>query len=124
MTGEDTPLSSPLCRVDELPEGTEYEARGFPADVPYRAGLLVLRHQAGVRVFRNRCPHLGSPLNWTPDRFLDAERAHIVCATHGAVFRIDDGLCLSGPCQGDALEAVPSQVRDGVVYVACDWHRD
>ncbi len=41
-----------------------------------------------------------SPLNWTPDRFLDLERKQIICATRGAVFRIDDGLCVDGPCEG------------------------
>ncbi|MDP6977534.1 MAG: Rieske 2Fe-2S domain-containing protein [Myxococcota bacterium] len=114
-------LDVPLLRLDELPAGADYEARGVSADLPQRAGLFVLRFENGVRVYRNRCPHLGSPLNWTPDRFLDLERKQIICATHGAVFRIDDGLCVSGPCEGDWLEPVASEVRDGVVYVASDW---
>lgn len=116
--------SVPLCLVDELPVAGDYEAREFPADAPRRAGLFVLRHEDGVRAFRNRCPHLGTPLNWTPDRFLDLERKQIICATHGAVFRIEDGLCVSGPCEGDSLEPVAVEVRDGRVYVQSDWQDD
>ena len=110
-----------LCSLAELPEGEALDAKGFAADEPHRAGIFVVRHGAGVRAFINRCPHRGTPLNWTPDRFLDLERKQIVCATHGAVFRVDDGFCLAGPCSGDSLDAVPAEVRDGDVYVA-DWH--
>ena len=118
----DVALSRRLCRYDELPDGDGLDAVEFPADHPSAAGIFVLRHEGGVRAFLNRCPHLGTPLNWSPDRFLDLKRKHIVCATHGAVFRVDDGACLSGPCQGDVLEAVAAEVRDGDVYVA-DWQQ-
>ncbi len=117
----DGALDLALVSLAELPQGEDYEARGIAADVPHRPGLFILRFENEVRVYRNRCPHLGSPLNWTPDRFLDREREHIVCATHGAVFRIGDGMCISGPCEGDALEPVEAVVRDGIVYVASDW---
>ena len=116
-------LAFALIRLDELPDGADYEARGIAADAPYKAGLFVLRCGNDVRVYRNRCPHLGTPLNWTPDRFLDREREHIVCATHGAVFRVDDGECISGPCEGDALERIEAVVRDGVVYIHGDWQQ-
>ncbi len=52
-----------------------------------------------------------SPLNWTPDRFLDLERKQIICATHGAVFCIDDGLCVGGPCKGSRSHAKYATVR-------------
>lgn len=111
-----------LCRLADLPEGETLDAVGFAGDAPNQAGILVVRHGAGVRVFVNRCPHQGTPLNWSPDRFLDLDRKHIICATHGAVFRVNDGFCLSGPCSGDSLESVPVEVRDGDVFVV-DWRR-
>ena len=98
MSRESAPaLDYALIRLEELPEGADYEARGIAADAPFKPGLFVLRCENDVRVYRNRCPHVGTPLNWTPDRFLDLERKHIVCATHGAVFRVDDGECITGP---------------------------
>ena len=52
------------------------------------------------------------------DDFLDRERRHLVCATHGAIFRIEDGVCLAGPCQGDQLEPWPVALREGAVWDA------
>jgi nitrite reductase/ring-hydroxylating ferredoxin subunit len=33
------------------------------------------------------------------------------------LFQIEDGVCVSGPCIGDTLEAVPTTIRDGVVHI-------
>ncbi len=105
-----------MCRLDDVPDG---EARGFRlerADGELR--VIVARRGARAFVYRNRCPHRGTPLDWVPDRFMDREGRHLVCATHGAVFRLDDGLCLAGPCAGDALEALASEVVDGEVRLS------
>jgi nitrite reductase/ring-hydroxylating ferredoxin subunit len=73
-----------------------------------------------VHVYVNSCPHIGTPLDWMPDRFLSADGSHIICATHGAEFRISDGECVYGPCMGDRLEAVMIQINDGTVFVPED----
>ena len=73
-----------------------------------------------VFVYVNSCPHIGTPLEWTPDRFLSADGSRIVCATHGAEFRIADGECLRGPCFGDRLEPVMIQIKDGTIFVPED----
>ena len=109
-----------LCRLDDLPEGGDLEGVEFESDQKGRASILVIRSGESARAYVNRCPHVGTPLNWSPNHFLDLEKRYIVCATHGATFRIDDGFCIAGPCMGDALEFVPLEVRDGAIYVA-DW---
>lgn len=101
-----------LCRLDELPEGT---SKRFPPPPGGFAGLFAVRHDGIVRVYVNSCPHLGVPLDWVPDRFLSADGTLIVCATHGARFRIADGVCVQGPCFGEVLESVLIQVKDGVI---------
>jgi nitrite reductase/ring-hydroxylating ferredoxin subunit len=68
----------------------------------------------------NSCPHIGTPLEWTPDRFLSADGSRIVCATHGAEFRISDGECLRGPCFGERLEPVIVSIENGTIYVPED----
>jgi nitrite reductase/ring-hydroxylating ferredoxin subunit len=104
----------PLCRLDDIADG---EAKGFPAPPGEFLGLLAVRQGDRVHVYVNSCPHVGTPLDWVPDEFLDATGTFIQCATHGAQFRIADGYCVRGPCAGESLEAVASVVRDGVVYV-------
>ena len=106
-----------LCHLDDLPDGG---ARGFPPAPGSFTGLFALRRGERVQVWVNACPHLGTPLDWAPDRFLSRDGTRFVCSTHGAQFRLDDGLCLRGPCEGDRLEAVPVEVRDGNVLVPDD----
>ena len=106
-----------LCRLEEIPEGA---ARGFPPAPGGFTGLVAVRRDGVVRVYVNSCPHLGVPLEAMPDRFLDGRREHLVCSVHGARFRIADGHCVSGPCAGDVLEAVPVRLEDGEVLVPAD----
>ena len=106
-----------LCRLEEIPDG---EARGFPAPPGGFTGLFAIRRGARVLVYVNSCPHIGLPLEPVPDRFLDRKREMIVCAAHGARFRIEDGECVSGPCIGDVLEAVEVRLVAGEVRVPPD----
>jgi naringenin degradation protein FdeD len=79
---------------------------------------MVIRHGTQVRVYVNACPHNGLTLDLVPGRFLNRERSHILCATHGALFRIEDGNCVAGPCRGGRLTSVRTAVCEGVVRVA------
>ncbi len=106
-----------LCRLADIPDGA---SKGFAAVGGGFTGLMAIRRRNEVFVYVNSCPHIGTPLDWTPDRFLSRDGRTIVCATHGAQFRIDDGMCISGPCIGDSLEAVPTEIREGTVYVPKD----
>ncbi|MEM7409473.1 MAG: Rieske (2Fe-2S) protein [Myxococcota bacterium] len=108
-------LETAVCRLDDLPDPG---ARGFVVDGGDGAQrVIVLREGDVVRVFENRCPHRGTPLDLRPDDFLDREGEHLVCATHGALFRKDDGHCIAGPCTGDRLEPFEARVEAGVVLV-------
>jgi nitrite reductase/ring-hydroxylating ferredoxin subunit len=103
-----------LCRMTDIPENG---AKGFPGEDGTFIGLVAIRRGEQVYVYENACPHIGTPLDWTPDRFLSADGRYLICATHGAEFTIDTGLCISGPCQGDQLTAVNAMIRDGVVLI-------
>ena len=113
-----SPTERLLCRIEDLPEG---ESRGFPPAPGGFTGLFAIRKGAVVHVYVNSCPHIGLPLDPAPDRFLDAKKQVIVCSAHGARFRIEDGACISGPCYGESLEAVPVRVDEqGRVIVPAD----
>jgi nitrite reductase/ring-hydroxylating ferredoxin subunit len=68
-------------------------------------------------VYHNRCPHLGIELEWLADQFLDSEGELIQCATHGALFTIESGLCVAGPCTGEALDAIAIIEDSGAIYL-------
>jgi nitrite reductase/ring-hydroxylating ferredoxin subunit len=112
----DVVLESPVCRLDDIPDGG---AKGLvvpdPDGPPLR--VIVLRNGGDVIAYRNRCPHRGTPLDLRPDDFLDRDGRHLICGTHGALFRKEDGHCVAGPCAGDRLDPVAVRVENGVVLV-------
>jgi nitrite reductase/ring-hydroxylating ferredoxin subunit len=103
-----------LCRVDEIVDG---DAKVFPPAPGGFNGLVAWRQGDEVRVYVNSCPHIGTPLDWLPDRFMSKDRQYIICATHGAAFAPTTGECLLGPCKCDYLDVVKTEIRDGVIYV-------
>jgi nitrite reductase/ring-hydroxylating ferredoxin subunit len=113
---EGAPNGRRLCRLDEIPEGGG-KGFWFGRDVE-RFGVFVLRCSTGFVAYVNSCPHRGTPLDWQPDRFLDVSGRLIQCATHGALFRIADGVCVNGPCTGAALKPAAVRLREGVLYLA------
>lgn len=66
----------------------------------------------------NRCPHQGLTLNWMPDQFLTHDYSLIQCGNHDALFRIEDGVCISGPCVGERLSPVNIEVKNNVFVLA------
>jgi len=109
-------LTRVLCSLAEL-EATG--SRGFAVgegDWPLRG--FIVKSTKGVAAYVNTCPHAGHPLNFRPDRFLTSDRSLILCASHGAVFTRDEGLCIAGPCPGQSLTPVPIEVIGEYVLLA------
>jgi nitrite reductase/ring-hydroxylating ferredoxin subunit len=92
-----------VCRIEDIPDR---QAKGFPIDGA-EYDIFVYREDSTLRAFVNSCPHQGTPLDWLPDRFVSLDGEHFLCATHGALFRLEDGECVAGPCQGKRLRSVP-----------------
>jgi nitrite reductase/ring-hydroxylating ferredoxin subunit len=104
-----------LCALDDVADGG---SNGFIAETPDgRRGFIVVRKGGQAFVYVNSCPHIGSPLDFEPGKFLNFDQTHIMCSTHGALFTIEDGHCISGPCAGQGLEAVSSAVADGKIVL-------
>jgi nitrite reductase/ring-hydroxylating ferredoxin subunit len=106
-----------LCQLEEL---TDPGSRGFTLVVGTESLAIVLVKLHGkLYAFRNRCPHTGVNLEWQADQFLDLSARYIQCATHGALFRPEDGYCVRGPCAGQRLRPVKLAVEKGGVYIDC-----
>lgn len=81
--------------------------------------LFAIREDDEIYVYRNQCPHLGIELEWMENQFIDVNGLHIQCSTHGALFEIKNGFCVSGPCLGDSLEAIIVSIEpDGSVVTS------
>ena len=100
-----------LCAPDELAEG---QSRGFEIA---EEKLFAVRKDGQLYAYRNRCPHRGIPLEWLPDQFLDVSASLIQCATHGALFLIESGECVAGPCAGQSLQELAIREDDQGIWV-------
>lgn len=66
------------------------------------ASAFFVRYQGQVHGYLNRCPHMGSELDWEGSVFTRAGD-QLMCARHGATFRPDTGECTGGPCKPSTL---------------------
>ncbi len=116
-----------ICRRDELVE-TSKDADGI--SVADRAIRFEIRRDeqtlpcfavafgGEIYAYRNRCPHQGTELDWMPGEVFDDEGLYLVCATHGALFEADSGLCVGGPCRGMSLDRIAiGEVENNVVLL-------
>ncbi len=106
-------MNDTLCRLDEI---ADPGARGFTRTEEPRE-IFVVRQGDSIHAFINSCPHIGTPLEFRPDRFLTRDGTEILCSTHGARFEIDGGRCVAGPCYGARLKSVPVAVEDGWIML-------
>lgn len=113
----ETPAGVPLCTLDSL---ADPGARNFVLQIrdAYFHGFVV-RKGDQVYGYVDRCPHAGLPLAQELDKYLTGRGDLILCSWHGALFEIDDGLCVGGPCGGQKLRSWPVKVDQlGVVRTA------
>lgn len=109
-------LEHAVARLDEIDNPG---AKGFlvgNGDWPFRG--FVVRQDDALTAFTNVCPHARHPLDMQPDAFLTENGRMIRCASHGALFRPDNGDCVAGPCVGAKLLRLDLRVDDtGTIYV-------
>lgn len=111
-----TPPGVRLGPLDLIGDG---KARNFV--VQMRAGRFhgfVVRRGAGVHGYLDRCPHAGLPLAQTLDDYLTPDGSLIACSWHSALFDVEGGRCVGGPCMGAALTPWPVTVEDGQIVTA------
>ena len=102
-----------LCRTEQI---ADRDARSFDTS---RGEVIVTQRDGQFFAYQNRCPHLGISLEFREQEFMDQDREYLICANHGALFQVDSGHCVLGPCKGQSLTAVPITVHsDGRIYLA------
>lgn len=103
-----------LCPVDAVPEASGHGLRFGEGKQAFE--MLLVRKGDAVWGYVNQCPHFKVPVNARPDDFVNSEGL-IMCSWHYAKFRLDDGYCVEGPCEGLSLKPVPVHVDGATVRV-------
>ncbi len=80
---------------------------------------FAIRHHGAVHAYLNVCAHQVVELDWVPGAFFTADRLHLICSLHGALYEPDTGRCVAGPCHGAALAKleVSERAEDGTVVL-------
>ena len=92
------------------------DERGLPLDA------LVVRTPSGeLRAYQNICKHIPIPIDSGSGEYLSDDGEFLFCGTHGALYRLEDGVCVEGPCKGERLDPVElEQVGDDWFVVGAD----
>jgi len=102
---------SPVCSIHDI---SNPGSKGMTYN---DTRLIIVQKNLQFYVYLNSCPHRGIPLEWQPDQFLDMDKEFIQCAMHGALFSIDTGRCITGPCPGEKLTPIPHCIVDDQIYL-------
>ena len=106
----------PLCNSADLQDSGE----AVPFDVVYcgrSSRGFAIRFEGKVYAYLNQCAHVPMEMDYQPNRFFDSTGQYLMCATHGAMYRPQTGMCSGGPCRGGLIKIALTE-SDGVVH----WH--
>ena len=85
----------------------------------YRVNGFLVNERGNFHAYVNRCRHMPTPLDFIRDQFVSADGKYLMCYTHGALYEFATGLCVDGPCKGQALYRLPVRVDRGEILVGC-----
>ena len=85
---------------------------------------VVARKDGRVYAYANICRHVPLTLDLGDGDVSSADRQVFLCHHHGARYRIEDGKCLYGPCDGASLFPLQTEELDGeLILLVPDLNR-
>lgn len=105
-----------ICASADLREGglgVRFEVNWAGQSTP----AFVVRYNGHAVAYLNQCAHVPVELDFNAGDFFDDSGLYFVCATHGAMYAPESGLCIAGPCVGRRLHKLTVHERDGNVYL-------
>ena len=106
-----------VAGVTDVPAGTV--KKFFLICGQHRINCFVVNVGGQFRAYINSCRHMVTPLDFVRYQFFTEDGSRLMCATHGATYEPDTGLCVYGPCKGLSLHALPVVVERGDIVVGC-----
>lgn len=104
-----------LCALADVIPGS---ALKLTPEIGGRAmSVIAVRAGDDVRVYQNLCPHRDAPLDLIPGPLVTDDGGHLLCGSHNALFRIEDGICVAGPCVGLGLIEIKVDILNGAVHL-------
>ncbi|QIC69499.1 Rieske (2Fe-2S) protein [Acinetobacter indicus] len=103
-----------LCQIAELEDvATKKVAHPLQKNLD----LVLIKNQQDYYAYHNICPHFSVQLDNAKGQFFTYNQRWIMCAHHSAMFEIETGLCVDGPCKSRQLTAEPIVLENGGIYL-------
>lgn len=106
-----------VAKIDELEPGSV--KKFWLICQKYRIDAFLVNDQGQFHAYVNRCRHMATPLDFIREQFLSEDGRYLMCYTHGALYEFANGVCVEGPCKGEALYRLPVRVDGDEVLVGC-----
>jgi nitrite reductase/ring-hydroxylating ferredoxin subunit len=78
---------------------------------------FVVRFKGIPYAYVNQCAHISVELDWEHGDFFTAQQDYLICSTHGAHYRPDNGFCVMGPCKGKSLKPLKVTEQNGQIII-------
>ena len=108
-----------VCMSDAVLEGGKGVRFAVNAGGADGTGFVV-RYNGAAYAYLNRCAHVPIELDWAEGEFFESSGLYLMCATHGAIYVPESGLCAGGPCKGGRLRPIGVVERDQQIF----WQPD
>ena len=92
----------------------------FDFQVKIRGQILkgfVVRKGSRFFAYHNLCKHLPVTLDLNDNSFFNHDKSLLQCQMHGALYEMESGLCVGGPCEGAILTKLPLEEREHELIV-------
>jgi nitrite reductase/ring-hydroxylating ferredoxin subunit len=116
MTEDSNIVNTIIFKSEELQNG----ALGLRFNLPQLGEFVtgfVVRFQDQPYAYVNQCAHVPVELDWNQGDFFTVQKDYLICSTHGAHYRPDNGFCVMGPCKGKSLKPIPVTELNGQVII-------
>ncbi len=110
---DDTRLICASSALEEGGAGVRFKVHTAAGEAP----AFAVRYDGKVYAYLNRCAHIPVEMDWTDGAFFDYSKLYLICATHGATYVPETGVCVQGPCAGKRLIPVAVEERDGHILL-------
>lgn len=107
-----------LAHIDEIVDGAAILVTLDTCEPPFK--VIILRSDTQLFAYVNRCAHFGVPLANRVEHLYPEAHQNIRCSVHYARYRWQDGLCISGECEGESLIPIPVTISGEHVLIAAN----
>jgi nitrite reductase/ring-hydroxylating ferredoxin subunit len=108
-----------ILKSEDLEECAKGIRFPLPAKGEFATGFVV-RFKGKPYAYVNQCAHVPIELDWNEGDFFTIQKDYLICSTHGAHYRPDNGFCVMGPCKGKSLKSIEVVEQNQEIIINLD----